>query len=192
LAAGHEVTAVARKPEAVTTKHPKLHAVKGDVLDPASLGKVLEGADVVLSALGSHSGREPTDVYSRGMKNIHDAMNAAGVSRIVALSAVPVSKPEEKDFVDRYIAHPLLGLFFKGSYDDLRRMEADLRTTSDINWTVLRPPRLTDKPATGKYRMAVESPLKGAQDISRADLASAMLKVIDDQATFHKVAVVAN
>ena len=192
LAAGHAVTAVARRPEAVTTKHPNLRAVKGDVLEPATLTKVLEGADAVVSALGSHSGRQPTDVYSRGMKNIHEAMNAAGVRRVVALSAVPVSRPEEKGFVDRYIAHPLLGLFFKGSYDDLRRMEADLREAQDIQWTVLRPPRLTNKPATGQYRMAVESQLKRAEDISRADLAAAMLKVIDDQSLFHKVAVVAN
>lgn len=192
LAAGHAVTAVARRPEAVTTKHPNLHVVKGDVLEPATLTDALKGAEVVLSALGSHSGRQPTDVYSRGMKNIREAMKAAGVRRVVALSAVPVSRPEEKSFLDRYIVHPLLGLFFKGSYDDLRRMEADLRTTKDVNWTVVRPPRLSNKPAKHHYRMAVESQLKGAEDISRADLATAMLKVMEDQSLFHKVVVVAN
>jgi putative NADH-flavin reductase len=192
LAAGHAVTAVARRPEAVTTKHPNLRVVKGDVLEPTTLTDALTGADVVLSALGSHSGRQPTDVYSRGMKNIRAAMNAAGVRRIVALSAVPVSQPEEKNPFDRYVMHPLLGLFFKGSYDDLRRMEADLRTAKDVDWTVLRPPRLSNKPARHHYRMAVESQLKRAEDISRADLAEAMLNVIDDPALFHKVVVVAN
>ena len=192
LAAGHAVTAVARRPEAVTTKHPNLRVVKGDVLEPASLTDVLKGAEAVVSALGSHSGRHPTEVYSRGMKNIRAAMKAAGVRRVVALSAVPVSRPEEKSFVDRYLVHPLLGLFFKGSYDDLRRMEADLRTVNDVNWTVLRPPRLSNKPAKRDDRMAVESQLKGAEDISRADLAAAMLKVIEDKSLFHKVVVVAN
>ena len=61
-----------------------------------------------------------------------------------------------------------------------------------MDWTVLRPPRLLDKPASSTYRMAVESQLDGAQGISRADLASAMLKVVDDQSLFHKVVVVSD
>ena len=122
LAAGHDVTAVARRPEAVDAEHPNLKVVKGDVLEPETLSGVLSKAQAVLSAIGSHSGRQPTYVYSRGMKHIRKAMNEAGVRRIVALSAVPVSRPQEKGFLDRYIVHPLLGLFFKGSYDDLRRM----------------------------------------------------------------------
>lgn len=192
LAAGHTVTAVARRPEAVTADHPKLRVVKGDVLEPATLTEVVQAGDAVLSALGSHSGRKPTDVYSRGMKNIRAAMNGAGVRRIVALSAVPVSRPEEKSVLDRYLVHPLLGLFFKGSYDDLRRMEADLRTATDVDWTVLRPPRLSNKPAKHHYRMAVDAQLERAEDISRADLAAAMLKALEDPSLVRKVVVVAN
>lgn len=191
LEAGHAVTAVARKPEAVKVQHPNLRVVKGDVLEPETLEGVLDGAEAVLSALGSHSGRRPTSVYSEGMSNIRKAMNSAGVQRVVALSAVPVSEPEKKSFVDRYVAHPLLWLFFKGSYEDLRKMEADLRTADDVDWTVLRAPRLLDAPASHRYRIAVESELDGASDISRADLAAAMLKAIDDRSLSHKVAVVA-
>lgn len=192
LAAGHTVTAVARRPEAVATQHPQLRVVKGDVLEPASLTDAVKGADAVLSALGSHSGRQPTDVYSRGMKNIRAAMKEAGVRRIVALSAVPVSRPEEKSLLDRYLVHPLLGVFFKGSYDDLRRMEADLRAATDVDWTVLRPPRLSNKPARHQYRMAVDAQLEGAEDISRADLAAAMLKAVEDPSLVRKIVVVAN
>jgi putative NADH-flavin reductase len=191
LGADYDVTAVARKPEAVTIDHPNLRILRGDVLDLASLNGSFDGAEAVLSALGSHPGREPTYVYSRGMQNIRAAMVRAGVRRVIAISAIPVSRPEEKSFVDRYIAHPLLNRFFSGSYDDLRRMEADLRTATDVDWTVLRPPRLLDSPATGDYRMAVEAQLPGAKDITRADLAAAMLAVIDDRTLFNKVVIIA-
>lgn len=192
LAAGHHVTAVARRPDAVTAEHPNLRVVQGDVLKRESLSGVLNNAEAVVSALGAHSGRRPTEVYSLGMKHIREAMKEAGVRRIVTLSAVPVSRPEEKGFVDRYIVHPLLELFFKGSYEDLRRMESDLRQTKELDWTVLRPPRLTNKPVSSKYRMAVESQLENAQEISRADLAAAMLSALGNKSLFHKVAVVSN
>lgn len=190
LAAGHDVVAVARRPDALTTRHENLTVLQGDVLDPATLAGRLDGSEAVLSALGSHSGREPTTVYSQGMRNIRAAMGAAGVRRVVAISAVPVSAPSEKSFVDRYLAHPLLGLFFRGSYDDLRRMEADLQGATDVDWTVLRPPRLVDGPPTGTYRIAAGQQIAGARDIRRADLAAAMLDVVDDRSFFGTWAVV--
>ena len=52
LAEGHEVVAVARKPEAFTTRHSRLKVVKGDVLDPASVATAIVGADAVLSSVG--------------------------------------------------------------------------------------------------------------------------------------------
>lgn len=191
LAAGHDVVAVARDPDSVTQQSPNLRVVKGDVLDPASLAGTVDGADAVLSALGSHSGRKPTDVYSRGMDNIRAAMNDAGVRRVVAISAIPVSPPQEKSFVDRYIAHPILRLFFKGSYEDLARMEAALRRAHDVDWTVVRPPRLLDGPATGDYRLAIEEQIPGAKDITRADLATAMLNALANPSLINKVVVIA-
>jgi hypothetical protein len=81
LAAGHAVTAVARRPESVTARHPKLTVKRGDVLDPASLAPLLAGQEVVVSAIGSHS-RAPTVVYSDGVGNILQAMQPVGVRRL--------------------------------------------------------------------------------------------------------------
>ena len=69
LAAGHTVTAVARRPESVTIQHPKLTVKRGDVLDPAGLGLMLAGQEAVVSALGVHD-RAPTVLYSQGVANI--------------------------------------------------------------------------------------------------------------------------
>ncbi len=69
LAAGHTVTAVARRPEAVGLQHARLTVLAGDVLTPASLEPAIAGHDAVLSALGVRA-RAPTTVCGEGVANI--------------------------------------------------------------------------------------------------------------------------
>lgn len=179
LAASHEVTAVARRPEAVSLTNPRLRVVPGDVLDPASLRDGIAGSYAVLSALGSRQANRPTTVYSAGTAAVLDAMREMGVRRFVGLSAVPVGPDDQKSALERYLVHPLLHRFFGGGYDDMRRME-DLLAESDRDWTVCRPPRLTNGASTGRYRTAVDGPLPHARSVSRADLAAAMLAAVKD------------
>ena len=179
LAAGHEVTAVARRSEAVAFPDPRLRVVPGDVLDPPSLRNGVVGTDAVISALGSRQMNRPTKVYSAGTAAVLAAMRDAGVRRFVGLTAIPVGPEDQKSVLDRYLVHPLLHQFFGGGYDDMRRME-DLLAASDRDWTVFRPPRLSNGVATGHYRIAVDGPLPRAWSVSRADLAAAMLAAVQD------------
>ena len=68
-------------------------------------------------------------------------------------------------------------------YDDLRLMEDTIKET-DTDWTIVRPPRLTDKPVTGEYRFAINSFLKNCLSISRADVAHFMINNITNEATY--------
>jgi putative NADH-flavin reductase len=133
----------------------------------------------VLSALGSPGGRQPTTVYSTGTANILGAMRSLGVRRFVGVSALPVTPRTEVGAVERFLLYPVLYRFFGEGYADMARMEEVLRH-SDAEWTVVRPPRLTDGPATGRYRTAIGHHLPQARTISRADLAGAMLRLLDD------------
>ncbi|MFD0508930.1 NAD(P)-dependent oxidoreductase [Streptomyces chiangmaiensis] len=67
---------------------------------------------------------------------------------------------------------------FRAHYADLALME-DILPRSDLDWTVSRPPRLTDKPLSGVYRTAFGRNLRGGTLVSRADVAHHMLRVID-------------
>jgi putative NADH-flavin reductase len=193
LSAGHRVRAVVRQRAAFSREHPLLTVHEADVLTKRDvLAELVTGADAVLSALGSHSGRQPTDVYSRGTRNICDAMLAARAARLLVVSALPVCPDSEKGFFERVVIHPLLHLFLRGVYDDVRRMESDLVATSAIEWTVFRPPRLVDGPATGKQRTTVGARLTGAGQIRRADLAAAMLATIGDRALIRKAVNIAS
>lgn len=179
LTAGNSVTAVARDPWKLKIRHGRLGTVRGDVLDAASIKDSIRGADAVVSALGVGSGREATTVYSTGVGNILYAMADAGVQRFVGISALPVAPRDQVGLIQRRLAFPILYRFFGESYADMARMEQQLRA-SNIAWTVLRPPRLTNGPARGHYRTTVDGHLRRAGKISRADLAQAMLHALDD------------
>ncbi len=191
LERGHSVTAVARDPNAVNLAHQRLVVHRADVLDPDLLPPVIVGADAVMSALGSAVGRTPTTVYSAGIANILEAMRAADVRRFVGISASPVIPRSEAPVSQRLLVFPILYRFFGGAYTDMRRMEELLRA-SQAEWTVLRPPMLTDKPATGRYRTAFNQNVRRGRWITRSDLAAAMLDVLEDRSTVRAAIGVAN
>lgn len=191
LAAGHDVTAVARRPHAVAVIDTQLRVVHGDVLNSASsLRDSVVGADAVLSALGGRAMNRPTTVYSAGTAAVLAAMRNTGVRRFVGITATPAGPDHQKSALDRHLVHPLLHRFFGGDYDDMRRME-DLLAASDREWTVFRPPRLTNRPSTGRYRTAVDAPLPRARTVSRADLAAAMLVAAQDATLVHRAVTIA-
>src|SRR5882724_11471418 len=187
LAAGHAVTAVVRRPSAITRQHKNLTVVRGDVLQAATIKQALVGQDAVLSTIGA-TDRGPTTVYSEGIANIILAMQAAGVRRLLCVSA---SGLEPGNLIQRVIFKPLLWVAFKNSYSDLVRIEAEVQR-SGLDWTIVRPPRLTEGPLTGHYQAAVNKPLPNGWTISRADLASYMLSQLNNRDTYCAVVEVAH
>jgi putative NADH-flavin reductase len=179
LAAGHTVTAVARRPASVTIQHPKLTVKRGDVLDPAGLAPLLVGQEAVVSAIGTET-RAPTVVYSQGVANILKAMQPAGVRRILCISATGLDPGQ---WFQHYVAKPILWAVLRDMYTDLVRME-ELVKSSSVDWTIVRPPQLTDKPRTGRYKVSCNEHLPAAWAISRADLADYMVKHLADRSTY--------
>jgi putative NADH-flavin reductase len=191
LAAGHEVTAAVRDPASVSLQHRRLRVVEADVLNVASMAAALHGADAVCSVLGSTAPRRPTTLYSASTTAVVSAMNQVGVRRIVVVTAIPAEPDEIKTFMERHVVHRLLHVFFGGGYDDMVRMEQLLRG-SDTDWTVLRPPRLTDSHPTNQYRKSIDKRLAGAGKIPRADLAIAILDAVTDRSTIGHALTVAS
>jgi putative NADH-flavin reductase len=184
LSAGHEVTVVVRNP---AHTDDRVRVVTTDLADadPALLESAIEGADAVLSGLGARTKAE-AGVAHRGTEAIVRAMQATGVRRVVVVSAAPIGtvpspdrpKPPRHDPGDgplmRYVLNPMVKRVLRDHYADLARMEDVLRA-SGLDWTIARPPQLTDKPLTGVYRTAYGQNLRGGMKISRADVAHYML-----------------
>ncbi|MFF4853560.1 NAD(P)-dependent oxidoreductase [Streptomyces rubiginosohelvolus] len=179
LAAGHEVTAVVRDPDRLPEPLDRaaLHGVVR-LDDEAAVRAAVAGRDAVLSGLGSR-GRKANGVAERLTRRIVAAMEAEGTRRLVVVSAVPVGPQAPGDpLIDR-LSRKAVGAVLAELYADLARMEAVLAAT---DWTAVRPPRLTDGPRTGVYRKAVGGTPRSSRTISRADVAHAMLALIDDPA----------
>jgi putative NADH-flavin reductase len=202
LAAGHDVTAVVRDPGSLPGRVRVATVPDLAAADPVALEPALAGADAVLSGLGPRT-RSDAGVASRGTRAIVQAMRATGVRRVVVVSAAPVATvaspgrphPPRHDpgegFVTRHLATPLLRAALRDVYADLALMEDVLRD-SGLDWTVVRPPRLTDGPMTGAYRTAEGRYLRRGLLVSRADVAHLMLAVLDRPGTVGQALGVAN
>lgn len=181
LAADHAVTALARDPARITVRHERLRVLRGDVLDPATLASAMTGCDAVVSTLGTTSAyRAPTTLYSAGMRNIVQTMRDAGVTRLIAVSAAPLSQDKDDTLPSRVLSK-LMWAFIRELYSDMARMEEVIQR-SDLDWTIVRPPRLTGRAPTGRYRTAINRSVRGGYTIARADLAAAILALLDDPA----------
>lgn len=183
LASGHLVTAFVRQPEGFGLHNERLTVTKGDVLDAGSVTSAMERVDAVLSALGVKD-RGPTTVFSAGMTNVLTAMKAREVRRVVAISTAGLEPDVEMSLAQRLVANMIVARIFRNLYRDQAQMEEVLEG-SDTDWTVVRAPMLTDKPATGKYRVATGR-LSRPERIGRADLAAYMVSCLNDPQTYHK------
>lgn len=180
LAAGHTVTAVVRDPARLPVRHDQLKLVAADVLDPEAITPAVADADAVVSALGPRSSRNRSSITSAGTASILKAMQTAGSSRLVVVSAAPVASDDHGTTLPyRLLVKPLLRALLGGLYADLAVMEETVRR-SGLAWTILRPPQLTDGPGTGSYRQATDANLRRGYRISRADLADAILAALED------------
>jgi uncharacterized protein YbjT (DUF2867 family) len=92
--------------------------------------------------------------------------------------------------LDRLVLKPIVRAIFAATYADLARMEQEVRA-SGLDWTIMRPPRLTNRPPTGRYRLAFDRNLPRGRFIGRADLAAAMLRLLDDPKAVHAAVTVA-
>jgi putative NADH-flavin reductase len=186
LSRGHEVVAIARRPEAVTSRHDRLTIKAADVLDQISFAGVFDGVDAVISTLGIGTSKEPTEVYSKGIANV---IAAAPRVPIAVISASPAGPPTDHRGFQRRVVVPILWRFVAGtSYADMRRMEAIL-ADSDAAWISLRPPRLLDKPGKGSYQL---DPKPNGSSIRYADLATALIDVLDKPELYRSALYISN
>lgn len=196
LEVGHEVTAVVRDPRRLdapgnASARAHLRVEVADPLDAGSLVPIVTGRHAVISALGSRGGRAPTTICSAGTHSIIEAMGKAGTRRLLAVSNSGMIIDAGDGPVVRLVGKPILQRVLKAPYADVARMDGEVRD-SNLDWTLVRPPRLTDGPPTGRYRTSLDRNIRGGRSITRADLATGILRMAGDPATIHGEIFIAN
>lgn len=177
LADGYQVTALVRDPGKLTETHANLQVVQGDVLHAPAVMQTVAGAEVVLSLFG-HVAGSPDWLQTNGTKNIVTAMHAAGVTKIISLSGggLPFAKDKPK-FIDRLI-RSIMKIAVPKILNDAEAHAEELEK-SDLEWVIVRGPRLTNAPARGAYRVGWVG-VNGGIQIARADLADFIVTQIAD------------
>jgi putative NADH-flavin reductase len=188
LEQGHGVTALARHPERLAVKHPRLELVTIDAAaDPEAIARVVPGHDVVVSALGRSQGLRSGGLMARATPGIVVAMERAGVRRLVFISAFGVGgTAPEAPWIFRLMFRTMLASI----YADKAVAETLIRRSA-LDWTILAPVLLTNLPGTGRYRLSETPPPHGPWRIARADVATAVLGGINAAETVRKRLVVA-
>jgi putative NADH-flavin reductase len=165
---GHYVTAFARAPEKITRIGSRLNILGGDLFNAEQMATAIQGSDAVLSAFG------PTTLLRTHQRRdfgrtLVEALRAAGATRFLHVSTAFLFR--DGGLPVNLMANTLFRNVTTDSGDCEREM-----AQPDLAWTIVRPPRLLDKPATGKARIVAGHLPKGGLTATRADVAAFMLQ----------------
>ncbi|WP_084105785.1 NAD(P)-dependent oxidoreductase [Demequina sp. NBRC 110056] len=184
LGAQHDVVAYARRPDAITPQ-PGLAVVGGELDDLDGMTSALSGCDAVVVALGPKVSQAHAPIMQTAMPTVIAAARAAGVRRIVVLSALGVGETFANT---RYPYRFGCRTFLAGNFRDHLAGES-LLEDSGLEWTTLHPGPLGDGAATPKPTIIEATPdyaMPRAPRTQRSDVAAAMLRMLDDPTTYGK------
>jgi putative NADH-flavin reductase len=189
LEADHHVVVLARTPSKLVIDDDRLTIVHGDVTDRQKVEETIAGTDAVISVLGPTS-NSPDYLVSQGMQHIVAAMKNHSIKRLVISAGAGVADPNDKPKLINKLLGFLVRMFSRYVYEDMVRTVETVRQ-SDLDWTIVRVPMLTDDPATGDVKVAYVGKGMGSR-LSRSDLATFMLEQVKDQTYFHQAPAISN
>jgi putative NADH-flavin reductase len=177
LERGHSITVFVRAPSKLPFARTSLNVLQGDVADAHAVGAAIANHDAVVSTLGVSVPTKHDAAVIAGIENIVRAMEASAVRRLIYLSFIGVRESRAAvGFVLRYIA-PIPLRHEIADHEEKER----LVVSSRLDWTIVRPPKLTNGPRTGTYRSGDDiKTLVPVPMMSRADVADFMLREVSE------------
>lgn len=183
---GHSVTALVRAPERLQAFRDRITVIQGDLFNSAELAKVLKGHDAVLSSFGPRAPRADGKLLESFASALTKGMLHSDTRRVIVVSVAFLFK--DMIIPPAYLVGRLL---FSHHVADAAAMEEILKK-SGLDWTIVRPPQLTDKPRTGTYRVREGHLPRFGFTISRADVADYMIKAVESRASIGEIVGVCN
>jgi putative NADH-flavin reductase len=180
LERGHHVTKFVRSPEAVVLKHERLSVLKGNATDENQLFEAMQSHDAVLSALGPREVFKPSSLLHDSALATTRAMQRSGVKRLLILSAAAHFPG---------IPNRIVSFVLRNHMRDSLAMEKVVQN-SGLDWTIARPPRLTQEDSLS-YRSCEGAAPKMGFTLSRKAVAAFMLDAIEQERYFQKIVGIA-
>lgn len=182
---GHHVRLLARDPRSVTP-HERLEVVEGNALQADDVAKTVIGSDAALSTLGGYG---DSDALRYGVPHVVEAMRAHGVHRLVVLQGFHLDLPGDPGGIGRSLVGMFLRLADRDLVGNSQAMADQLLTVRDIDWTLVRIPRVVPGGPTGQVSSGLLR-LGPWSKVTAGDAAAAMITSLGDTATVHQAPMV--
>lgn len=180
LSTDEPIRVFVRNPAKLATTHPNLRVVEGDLIDAAAIGRAVDGADAVISALGPSLKRSATGTpVTDGTRNIVKAMEAAGVRRYIGLATPAVADAKDQPTIKGKVLRFMPRLAFPNALVELDGI-TDVVRDSDLDWTIARITSPNDRPAKGTVRAGFLGRDKVGAAMTRADIATFLVGQLHD------------
>lgn len=189
LAQGHDVTALVRSRARAEPLLPTVSLEEGDARDPNALSKALRGCDAVISALGPRkiSPFRRVTLLSDATRSLLDVMREQRVPRLVCITGLGAGDSAgHGGFAYDRLIMPLL---LRTIYEDKDRQEALIRGSA-LDWVIVRPTILINKPATGRIRAITDLDGFNGGRISRADVAAFVVAQVTGDAWLRRTPLI--
>lgn len=188
LAGGHEVIAIARSPERIVSRDPRVDRRYGDAWDATSVIDALAGADAVITTVGKTNLKDKRiDLSTAAHRAVIAGMREHGIRSLLVISSIGAAPGAKR----KGLVRNLYLLMRRKYYRDMYLMEQEVMD-SGLDVTVLRAPKLVDGPAIDNYRVFEEEDYLAPLEISRADLAAWLIDELENRRWTNRVVAVAN
>lgn len=176
LERGYRIRTLVRRGSVLDVEHPNLTIVRGDATSSHDVAELIQGSGAVFSALGAPA-RNKDKIRTRAAHATLEAMHHTGIRRLIAVSVYGTAETREHlPFFTRAVVFPF---FLRHAIADHETQEQAI-VASDVEWTLIRPPYLTDDPVSGTYASDFGNQIRGLTwKISRADVAHSMLEAFE-------------
>lgn len=178
----YKVTILVRTPEKIHRSSPLLNVIQGDATNYEDILKVIDGNDLVISALNT----DGSDTLSIATPHLIKAMDKKGLNRIITIGTAGILQSRVEPEVFRFQSSESRRKTTRAAEQHLA-VYRELKASS-LNWTIICPTYLPDGILTKKYRVAADYLPKDGSEISVQDTAHFACKQIESQ-TFMKMRV---
>lgn len=181
LEQGYAMTAFVRNPALLATNHKKLAIIQGNILHAKEVTDAIQGHDGIISTLGNKTSTafwQASTIISDGLKNIVQGMHTNRVKRLIFVTSFGVVS---EIFLPQKV---FIKVVLKNIFADIPLQEKIIKE-SGLDWTIVRPGRLTAGEKIGKYTVGEHIPIGVFSHISRADVADFLLKNVTTTKYMH-------
>ena len=172
-----QVTVVSHSsPDSAELKALGVTVLSGDALHPETLKDIFTAAPyrVVISTLGGKRGEPRPDF--EGNKNVIDAAKKTGIPRFIMVTSIGAG--------DSALTPPWIARWFLKEIMVEKTKAEEYLKASGLDYTIVRPGGLLDKPASGKATLTAD--VKNYSWISRADVGKLVAETVKNDDTIKK------